>query len=231
MIGGVVPTETPILLETPTALAAGSFCERRELGIINLGGAGCVQVGDVSHDLAQQDGLYLGRGSATPEFSSKDPKHPAEFYLLSYPAHVTHPNRVIPLSEIKGMDLGSPATANQRTLYKYIAPGLVESCQLVMGFTVLATGSVWNTMPAHTHGRRSEVYCYRRMAPDAVVMHFMGTPGATRHLVMRDGDVVMSPSWSIHSGVGTAAYAFVWGMGGENQEFSDMDMVAMGDLA
>ncbi|WP_221029284.1 5-dehydro-4-deoxy-D-glucuronate isomerase [Actomonas aquatica] len=230
VVGGVVPTASAITLETPANLAAGSFCERRELGIINLGGAGSVTVGDTTHDLAPSDGLYLGRGSPTPVFASADAAHPAQFYLLSYPAHASHPSQVVRFAEIAGNALGSSATANERTIYKYFAPGLVTTCQLVMGLTIIAPGSVWNTMPPHTHLRRSEVYCYCRLAPDAVVMHFMGAPTATRHLVMRDGDAVISPSWSIHAGAGTGAYAFVWGMGGENQEFSDMDAVAMSDL-
>lgn len=231
VIGGVVPTTTAITLRTPPNLAAGSFCERRELGIINLGGAGSVVVGDQTYELGPQDGLYLGRGSATPVFSSASAETPAQFYLLSYPAHASHPTQQVRFSEIAGNALGSSDTANQRTIYKYFAPGLVTTCQLVMGLTVIAPGSVWNTMPPHTHLRRSEVYCYCRLAPDSVVMHFMGPPTATRHLVMRDGDAVISPSWSIHAGAGTGAYAFVWGMGGENQEFSDMDAVAMTDLA
>lgn len=230
VVGGVVPTDTPIVLETPANLAAGSFCERREVGLINLGGAGVVKVGESIYDLAPQDGLYLGRGSATPVFSSVDPAEPAQFYLLSYPAHRTYPNRIVRLAEIEGTCLGNAATANERTIYKYFAPGGVESCQLVMGFTVIAPGSVWNTMPPHTHLRRSEVYCYCRLAPDAVVMHYMGEPIATRHLVVRDGEAVISPSWSIHAGSGTSAYAFVWGMGGENQDFSDMDGIPVSDL-
>ncbi len=231
VIGGIVPTADSITLETPPNLAAGSFCERRELGIINLGQAGTVQVGSESFELGPQDGLYLGRGSATPVFASADPAKPAQFYLLSYPAHTAYPTRMLRFADIAGASFGSPDTANERTIYKYFAPGLVQTCQLVMGLTIIARGSVWNTMPPHTHLRRSEVYCYCRLAPDAVVMHFMGPPTATRNLVMRDGDAVISPSWSIHSGAGTGAYAFVWGMGGENQEFSDMDGVAMSDLA
>ncbi len=230
VVGGVVPAETAIKLETPVNLAADSFCERRELGVINLGGAGTIQVGAEKYDLGPDDGLYLGRGSATPVFSSDDSANPAQFYLLSYPAHTEYPTRVVRFADLVGTALGSASTANQRTIYKYIAPGLVESCQLVMGFTVVAAGSVWNTMPPHTHLRRSEVYCYCRLAPESIVMHFMGPPDQTRHLVVRDGDAVISPSWSIHAGAGTGAYAFVWGMGGENQEFSDMDVVVISEL-
>ncbi len=231
VVGGVVPTTAPIPLETPPNLAAGSFCERRELGIINLGGAGSVEVDGATHALAPRDGLYLGRGSGTPVFRSDSAAAPAQFYLLSYPAHASHPTQVVRFEGMTGTALGSTNTANERTIYKYFAPGLVTTCQLVMGITVIARGSVWNTMPPHTHLRRSEVYCYFNLAPGSVVMHFMGPPTATRNLVMRDGDAVISPSWSIHAGAGTGAYAFVWGMGGENQEFSDMDAVAMSDLA
>ena len=230
IVGGVCPTDTPIALAAPVNLASPSFCERRELGIINLGGAGRISCGAEEYELGPQDGLYLGKGSASPSFASADPAHPARFYLLSYPAHQSHPTRLLKFAGIEGLSLGSAEAANQRTLYKYIAPGLVESCQLVMGFTVIAEGSVWNTMPPHTHMRRSEVYCYCQLAADAIVTHLMGPPDATRHLVARSGDAVLSPSWSIHSGAGTGSYAFVWGMGGENQEFSDMDTVALSDL-
>jgi 4-deoxy-L-threo-5-hexosulose-uronate ketol-isomerase len=230
VLGGVMPVDSAISLETDVKLAAASFCERRELGMINLGGAGRVTVGDEIFDLAPRDALYLGRGSATPVFSSVDPAAPAQFYLLSYPAHTQHPTRVVRFEGLAGVHLGSSVTANERTIYKYIAPGLVDSCQLVMGLTIISPGSVWNTMPPHTHLRRSEVYCYCDLAPDSIVMHFMGPPDATRHLVLRSGEAVLSPSWSIHAGAGTGAYAFVWGMGGENQAFDDMDRVSLQDL-
>ena len=200
------------------------------MGIINLGGAGSIEVDGVSHTMAPQDGLYIGRGADRVVFHSQNVSAPARFYLLSYPAHRDYPTRHIAFASLAGDALGTAAAANQRVLRKYIAPGLVESCQLVMGLTVLASGQVWNTMPCHTHMRRSEVYCYAGIAPDQAVFHFMGEPDATRHLVLHDLDVVISPSWSIHSGVGTASYSFVWGMGGENQEFADMDQVAIADL-
>ncbi|WP_221029286.1 5-dehydro-4-deoxy-D-glucuronate isomerase [Actomonas aquatica] len=231
VVGGITPLDAVITLETPANLAAGSFCERRELGIINLGGAGAVRVGETSYELAAKDGLYLGRGSATPEFSSSDAAQPARFYLLSYPAHATHPSKVVRHAEIEGLRLGDQSTGNARTLYKYIVPGKVDSCQLVMGLTTLSVGSVWNTMPPHTHMRRSEVYCYCELDSESVVMHFMGPPSGTRNLVLRDGEVVLSPSWSIHAGAGTGAYSFVWGMGGENQDFDDMDKAPMTALA
>ncbi len=231
VVGGVTPLDTPLKLETPANLAADSFCERRELGIINLGGAGRITVGERSYDLGPKDGLYLGRGSRTPVFSSNDPATPARFYLLSYPAHAEYPTKIIRFAEVDGTRLGEQLTGNARTIYKYIVPGIVESCQLVMGVTLISEGSVWNTMPPHTHMRRSEVYCYCDLDPDSIVMHFMGPPEGTRNLVVRDGEAVISPSWSIHAGAGTGAYSFVWGMGGENQDFDDMDRATLGDLA
>ena len=230
VVGGIMPTETPLSLDIPVSLAADSFCERRELGIINLGGAGTVTAGEQQFTLAPRDGLYLGRGSRTPVLASVNPALPARFYLLSYPAHAAYPATHIQFEKIAGLSLGDSTTGNARTLFKYIAPGLVESCQLVMGFTAISEGSVWNTMPPHTHARRSEVYCYCDLAPESIVMHFMGPPDATRNLVVRGGEAVVSPSWSIHAGAGTGAYSFVWGMGGENQDFDDMDKSALSEL-
>ena len=230
VLGGITPTDTPLTMTTPEKLAAASFCERRELGMINLGGAGRVRVGEEVFDLAPRDGLYVGRGAAMPIFESIDASKPAKFYLLSYPAHAAYPNHLVRFDGLPGTHLGSSITANERTIYKYFAPGMVKTCQLVMGFTVISPGSVWNTMPPHTHLRRSEVYCYTDLAEESIVMHFMGPPTATRHLVLRSGEAVVSPSWSIHAGAGTGAYAFVWGMGGENQAFDDMDRVSFRDL-
>jgi 4-deoxy-L-threo-5-hexosulose-uronate ketol-isomerase len=230
VIGGAVPLGGPVELTADAELRAPSFCARRELGVINLGGAGAIETDGVRHAMAPLDGLYAGRGTQRIVFHSDDAAAPAKFYLLSYPAHRDYPTRHVAFSSRSGDQLGTAASANGRVLRKYIAPGLVESCQLVMGLTVLAPGQVWNTMPCHTHLRRSEVYCYAGIAPDQAVFHFMGEPAATRHLVLHDLDVIISPSWSIHSGVGTACYSFVWGMGGENQEFADMDQVAIADL-
>lgn len=227
VIGGIMPTAGPLNLEAPYAFGSAGFCDRRELGIINLGGAGAAKVGDTTYQLDRHDGLYLGRGEGDPVFHSADAADPARFYLLSYPAHCTYPTRHIVFADVAEVELGAAETANARSLYKYIAPGLVESCQLVMGYTVIKSGSVWNTLPPHTHPRRSEVYCYDGPAGDGVVMHLMGRPDATRHLVVRSGEAVLSPSWSIHAGAGAAAYGFVWGMGGENQDFADMDPVPL----
>ncbi len=230
VIGGAVPTGAALSLGAPDALKSAAFCERRELGIINLGDAGSIDVDGVSYAMATHDGLYVGRGAKEISFSSADAAKPARFYLLSYPAHATHPTTHIPVATVAGDKLGSVETANQRLLRKYIAPGLVQSCQLVMGLTTMETGSVWNTMPPHTHLRRSEVYVYTKIAPGQVVFHFMGEPENTRHLVIEDGQAVLSPPWSIHTGCGTGAYGFVWGMGGENQAFADMDHIAANDL-
>lgn len=231
VVGGAVPLGKPIPLKAPEMLGAATFCERRELGVINLGGPGRIEVDGTSHAMGPRDGLYVGRGTKTVVFHSDAADKPARYYLLSYPAHREFPVAHIPFSRVKCEKLGGAANANQRSLYKYVAPGLVESCQLVMGFTEMAEGSVWNTMPPHTHLRRSEVYCYFNVPADHAVFHFMGQPSATRHLVIRDLEVALSPPWSIHSGVGTAAYAFVWGMGGENQDFADMQRAPISELS
>jgi 4-deoxy-L-threo-5-hexosulose-uronate ketol-isomerase len=200
---------------------------------LNIGGPGTVTVDGVEHPLATRDGLYVGRGSKSITFASDSagmPATPARYYLLSFPAHAAHPTVRIRQSEAEAVRLGSRESANQRTLYKLIHPGGARSCQLVMGFTVLEPGSVWNTMPPHTHDRRMEVYLYFDLPADGRVFHFMGRPEATRHLVVAEGQAVISPSWSIHCGAGTAAYSFCWGMGGENQAFDDMDPAALDQL-
>jgi 4-deoxy-L-threo-5-hexosulose-uronate ketol-isomerase len=230
IIGSAVPLGEALTLQAPPSLRAPSFLERRELGIINLGGPGSVECGGERYSLDQRDGLYLGRGSSDPVFRSVSAEAPARFYLLSYPAHRACPAAVVRFAEATGDFLGQRASANERDLYKYFAPGKVETCQLVMGFTAMRSGSVWNTMPPHTHARRSEVYCYFDVAPGEVVFHFMGEPANTSHLVVQNLQAVLSPSWSIHSGAGTAAYSFVWGMGGENQDFADMDKLVPAEL-
>jgi len=222
VVGGAVPTGTGVPLIAAERLGTQSFCERREVGIINLGGPGRIEVGGQSVAMGTRDGYYAGRGSPELVFHSDSADSPARYYFLSYLAHRACESRRISFADLSGVSLGKAEAANLRTLYKYFAPGLVETCQLTMGLTEMKEGNVWNTMPPHTHHRRSEVYCYFNVAPDQVVFHFMGDPAATRNLVVRDLEAVLSPSWSIHCGVGTAAYGFVWGMGGENQEFSDM---------
>ncbi len=223
LVGSVVPSFEALKLEADTELRAGFFCERRELGILNIGGEGAVQVDGRLFEMARLDCLYVGRGSRDLAFSSRDGGSPAAFYLLSYPAHADYPTALVHQKDAAKVELGSLADANHRTIHKCIHTGGVKSCQLVMGFTQLHEGSVWNTMPPHTHTRRSEVYMYFDLSPNRRVMHFMGTPRLTRHLVVADRQAVISPSWSIHSGCGTGAYSFCWGMGGENQAFDDMD--------
>ena len=230
IVGSAVPATKTLSLESAPELRAETFCARRELGVLNIGGPGAVTVDGVEHALAARDGLYVGRGSKTITFASDSAEGPARYYLLSFPAHAAHPTVRIRQSEAEAVRLGSSDAANQRTLYKLIHPGGARSCQLVMGFTVLEPGSVWNTMPPHTHDRRMEVYLYFDLPAGGRVFHFMGRPEATRHLVVADGQAVISPSWSIHCGAGTGAYTFCWGMGGENQAFDDMDHLTLDQL-
>jgi 4-deoxy-L-threo-5-hexosulose-uronate ketol-isomerase len=230
IIGSAVPVASAIQLTADAELRAAYFCERRELGILNIGGPGAVEVDGKRFELAKLDGLYVGRGSQGISFSSENSASPACFYLLSYPAHAAYPTTLIPLADANEVHLGTVADANRRTIHQYIHTGGVKSCQLVMGYTQLYEGSVWNTMPPHTHARRSEIYVYFDLGK-ARVMHFMGTPEETRHIVISDRQAVISPSWSIHCACGTGAYAFCWGMGGENQEFTDMDSIALERLS
>jgi 4-deoxy-L-threo-5-hexosulose-uronate ketol-isomerase len=230
VIGSAVPTGEPLFLPTDDALKASYFTERRELGVLNVGGAGEVKVNGVPFELKRLDALYVGRGNEEIAFSSADASHSAEFYLLSYPAHATHPTKLVRSAEQAKVTLGAAETANLRELTKLIHLEGTSSCQLVMGFTRLAPGSVWNTMPPHTHMRRSEVYFYFDIGADQRVIHLMGPGNETRNLVIADKQIVISPGWSIHAGVGTKNYTFCWGMGGENQAYSDMDALAIADL-
>lgn len=223
VVGFAAPLDAAIGLPTDADLRASFFTERRELGVLNIGGTGTVTVDGKSYTLENVDCLYIGRGNKEVTFASNDKSAPAVYYLLSYPAHAEYPVTLVKKADASPTELGSVETCNKRTICKYIHLQGARSCQLVMGVTHLAPGSNWNTMPPHTHMRRSEVYMYFNVAPDARVMHFMGPPAETRHLVMADKDVVVSPGWSIHAGVGTRAYSFCWGMGGENQDYADMD--------
>lgn len=230
--GGAYPAEQPLKLEaTKKEMAARFFTERRELGIINTGGSGTVKVNDKSYQMDHMDCLYVGKGEKEIIFSSKNPGDAAVFYLSSYPAHTEYPDAQMKLSETVPVKLGSEQEANKRTIYKYIFNNGIKSCQLVMGYTHLDEGSVWNTMPVHTHIRRSEIYFYFDINENGRVFHLLGEPGETRHIIVNNRQAVLSPSFSIHSGVGTQNYSFIWSMGGENQEFDDMDWVAMKDLA
>ena len=206
------------------------FLERRELGIINIGGEGTVTADGKDYDMANITALYLPMGTKKVTFSSKNADEPAKFYMCSYPAHKAYPAKLITKEDANKVPLGSQETSNKRTIYQFIHPKVLETCQLSMGCTMLDTGSVWNTMPAHTHERRMEVYLYFRIPQDNVVFHFMGEGQQTRHIVMQNEQAVISPSWSIHSGCGTSNYTFIWAMGGENREFDDMDNIAITDL-
>lgn len=231
--GSAVPVRQKLELTAGEEIRAEYFLQRREMGVINIGGSGKIMVDGTEYKLGYKDGIYIGMGSKEIIFESDDESKPAKFYFNSTPAHKSYPTVLITLDDIKPenkVELGSLEGSNHRVINKYILPGQVESCQLVMGMTSLKPGSVWNTMPCHTHDRRMEVYLYFELSDDAVVFHYMGEPQETRHLVMRNEEAVISPSWSIHSASGTQAYTFIWGMAGENQAFDDMDAVAMTDL-
>jgi 4-deoxy-L-threo-5-hexosulose-uronate ketol-isomerase len=228
--GGIQPTDTALALPVPPGLRSAFFLERREAGVVNIGGPGVITVDGVAHALAPRDALYLGRGARAVSFASDSAAAPAKFLLLSYPAHAAHPTRHVGFATAETLVLGAPETANQRRLTKLIHAGAFPTCQIVMGVTRMEAGAVWNTMPPHTHLRRSEVYLYFEVQPAHAVFHFMGQPQETRHLLVHNEEAVLSAPWSIHSGVGTARYSFVWGMGGENQEFTDMDPAPVTDL-
>ena len=228
--GGCMPVKNKVSLSAGKEIGAEYFLARRELGIINIGGPGAVHVDGESYDIDAREALYIGMGAKDVSFESKDAGTPAKFYLNSTPAHKSYPAKKITLDMASPETLGDAKTSNERTIYKYIVPDVVQSCQLLMGLTMLKEGSIWNTMPCHTHERRMEVYFYFDMVDDNVVFHMMGRPDETRHLIVRNEQAVISPSWSIHSGVGSSNYTFIWGMAGENQVFSDMDFVAMSDL-
>ena len=228
VVGMAAPLATPITLAPDTMLRANHFLERRELGVLNIGGTGAIRVDGTAHTLENLDCLYIGRGAKEVVFESADT--PAIFYLLSYPAHTSYPTTLIRKDDASPVELGSAETCNRRTICKYIYLEGAQSCQLVMGVTHLHPGSAWNTMPAHTHMRRSEIYMYFNLAEEARVFHLMGPAEETRHIVMKNREVVVSPGWSIHAGVGTQAYSFCWGMGGENQDYGDMDPAPLRNL-
>jgi len=224
LVMGVTPTTKALVLPALEEVTKASYLlERRELGIINIGGPGKVVVDGETYVLETRECLYVGKGKKEIVCSSNKPDQPAEFYINCLPAHTTYPTQKASLEEANEVALGSKENCNERVIYQYIHEEGIQSCQLVMGFTLLKPGSIWNTFPPHTHDRRMEVYCYFDLPEDQLVMHFMGDPEETRHIVMRNKEAVISPEWSIHSGAGTSAYSFIWGMGGENKSFSDMD--------
>ncbi|CDN57202.1 4-deoxy-L-threo-5-hexosulose-uronate ketol-isomerase 2 (plasmid) [Neorhizobium galegae bv. officinalis bv. officinalis str. HAMBI 1141] len=232
LVAGVTPTQTSIGIGSELAklVGADSFLERRELGLINIGGSGRVFADGLTYALQPMDGLYLGMGTKEIFFESDNPLAPAKFYINAAPAHATLPSRFVGSSDAIENNLGDSATSNKRKLYQYLHPKVLPTCQLLMGLTRLETGSVWNTMPAHLHDRRMEAYLYFEIPENAFVVHLMGRPAATNHLIIRNEQAVLSPPWSIHCGAGTGAYAFIWSMAGDNQSFSDMDMVDMKSL-
>jgi 4-deoxy-L-threo-5-hexosulose-uronate ketol-isomerase len=230
VVGMAAPLGSPIALPADAALRAKYFTERRELGALNIAGPGLIHVDGKSHALENLDCLYIGRGAREIIFESTDPNSPAVFYLLSYPAHASYPTALVRKDEANAIELGNVETCNHRTVCKYIYLDGAKSCQLVMGVTHLHPGSAWNTMPAHTHMRRSELYMYFNLGDEARVFHLMGPAEETRHIVMKDREVVVSPGWSIHAGMGMRAYSFCWGMGGENQDYADMDPTPLKSL-
>ena len=225
--GGIMPVNKSLKLETYDELKSDCFLERRELGALNIGGAGKVTVDGEVFELQHLDILYIGKGKKELVFESADVNNPAQYYINSCPAHAAYPTVKNTQAQANRVDLGAQEFCNKRTIFQYIHETGIQSCQLVMGFTELASGNIWNTFPPHTHERRMEVYFYFDAPEDQIVVHFMGEPTESRHLAMHNHDAVVSPPWSIHSGAGTAAYKFVWGMGGENKAFTDMDGVQL----
>lgn len=232
IIGGVMPVNNTVTIgdEMGKQLGVSYFLERRELGMINIGGPGLVEVDGKSWEIGHEEALYIGKGAQNLLFRSLNPAQPAKFYYNSAPAHMTFPDKKITLQDAATATLGDPATSNRRTINKFIVPDVLPTCQLTMGLTKLEEGSLWNTMPCHTHERRMEVYFYFDMSEESAVFHMMGEPQQTRHLLVHNEQAVISPSWSIHAGVGTQRYTFIWGMVGENQVFDDMDHVKISEL-
>ena len=230
MIGAAFPVDEVLTLETVDGIKSEYFCERRELGIINIGHTGTVKVDGKEYKLQNKEALYVGRGNKEILFTSTDKAEPAKFYLSSTPAHKEYPTTLVNKEKANVLNLGSQETSNERTIYQLIVPGIVDSCQLVMGLTELHKGSVWNTMPCHTHDRRMEAYFYFELAEDQAICHLMGEPQETRHLFMHNEEAVFSPEWGIHSAAGTSNYSFIWGMGGENLDYTDMDHIQPSEL-
>ncbi len=230
IVGAAVPTVGSLVLEAGKELASDFFCQRREVGVLNVGGNGTITVDGIEYQMESLDGLYIGRGSKDVVFDSVSGEEPARFYIVSYPAHAEYPTMQAKKADANVIELGSMEDSNHRKIYQYIHENGIKSCQLVMGFTALEPGSVWNTMPCHTHERRTEVYMYFNLDESSKVFHMMGPGDETRHIVVGNEQAVISPMWSIHSGCGTKAYTFCWAMGGENQRFDDMDHIAVADL-
>lgn len=230
MVGGAMPVNSRLILESPDELKSKGFLDRREMGIINVGGNAVINAGSETYKLGFKEALYLGKGSGSVSFESSDASSPAKLYLNSAPAHSAYPSRKITVADAEVVVLGTMESSNHRTLNKLLVNSVVETCQLQMGMTELKTGSVWNTMPAHTHNRRMETYFYFELPEKQSICHFMGEPDETRHIWVKNEQAVISPSWSIHSAAGTSNYTFIWGMAGENLDYSDMDIRPPDDL-
>ena len=230
IFGGIKPVYKELVLEAGKGMGVDYFLERRELGLINIGGATIVTIDGVEYKLNKRDGLYVGKGNKEVKFKSVNPEDPAKLYVNSVPAHKEYKTVKIEIEKANPVKLGDAKSLNKRTIYQYVHPNVCESCQLLMGMTILEEGSAWNTMPCHTHERRMEVYFYFDMDENTRVFHLMGEPTETRHIVMKNEQATISPSWSIHAGVGTSNYTFIWGMCGENQTFDDMDHISMDTL-
>lgn len=230
LFGGVTPTTEPLEVELSDEIGAEYFLAGRELGVINIGGAGSIDIDGDRQPMVKQDGYYISRGTRHVVFSSDDPDNPAKFYLASAPAHREYPTTRISIDNIKPLEMGDKMSLNERKIYQYVHPNVCESCQLQLGLTKLAPGSAWNTMPAHTHARRMECYMYFDVPEDGRVFHFLGEPSATKHLAMGNEQATISPSWSIHAGVGTSNYTFIWAMCGENKTYTDLDVIPPNEL-
>ena len=231
IVGGAQPSDAPLVLEAIPPTGTKAFLERRELIAVNIGGPGRIECGGESFDVGTRDMVYLGMGAGEPSFASADPETPAKFYLLSAPAHAAHPSRLLTIDTARRLDLGAAETSNQRSIFQFIhADAEVKTCQLVAGMTTFAAGSIWNTMPPHVHDRRMEAYLYFDLPETGRVVHLMGEPQETRHLIVANEQAILSPAWSIHAGAGTASYTFVWAMAGDNVDYTDIDAVAVSDL-
>ena len=232
VIGSAIPVKKTLEIPTHKDLASDYFAQRREVGVINIGGAGKIEVDDIVYEMSNLDSLYIGRGSKGIKFSSDKAANPAKFYFVSYPAHMRYETQHVKKSQANLVKLGATETSNKRVIFQPIHPDIVKTCQIVMGFTILESGNVWNTFPPHTHKRRSEFYMYFDLLDDdARVFHFMGEADNMKPMILKSGEVALSPIWSMHCGAGTSAYTFIWSMGGENQVFDDMDHISQDDIA
>jgi len=225
ILGGIFPVDEELTLETIDDIKSEYFCERREVGVINIAGEGSVYVDGKEYSVKNKEAIYIGRGSKVIKFKSLDKSNPAKFYFGSTPAHKEYPTALVNKEKANILNMGAKETSNERTIYQLIIPGIVDTCQLVMGLTELHTGSVWNTMPVHTHDRRMEAYFYFDLLAEQTILHLMGEPTETRHLFIQNEEAVFSPEWGIHSAAGTSNYSFIWGMGGENLDYTDQDWI------